>query len=887
MKHCKWIWLGALPALLMLATAPALAVTDYVFLSVNGDTTNSVAVQGDSIGWGANCEVGATIAWQIWYDADSNETTGEPGDKILLAFTTTDGDTTGEGGPSDVNPIPDGWYLSPIMILGFAPGHYVFVGSDMTDATSAEKAFSVTPMTSPTNMFTGTVTIEGVTSPDPQLSVIYIQAETEDAGFQIWSALTDENGYYEIQMTDDATGLPFRISPADIPGYVTPAPQYFDASGRIDNIDFAYVAPVDSVYGEVLDENDDPITMAYVWCSPQGGGDEKEYAVTDGSYVIYFGPSELGPWWLGVSSDVLVPAYMVPQSIPFDNSVVHGFNHDFVCQSADTVIYVRVTEEGGPPIHQYLVEANSDILASFTNGVSGTGAANEAILHVSSIDDAYSVDLSRWDDRYPIPDGYIVQGTGLDSVAPGDTVTINLALGFMVQDTIKVLPPDTIINWSHTSVEMSGPGSYANVQPDGNGVYTFYVDTGSYEIRVWNSDRFFALPQNRNVYVTGDTVGGLSFTLNYAHCHVTGHITGLPLPLDTGLYVFGSTGPYPDGYSVSGRVDAATGAFDFYACDGSWQFMAPYVPNAHTPAPVFINIGGLDPTFDFDFEYQPLYLVSDTATVDPSDTPLIWGNVYIQLIGPGGSYYTNPDDNGIWAVYVDTGVYDLTASIWGYLTDPAARSVHITGDTIGGMGFVLNQADVHVRGHLLGIPLPLPFGTYNVIGETETYPAGYHVSSEAVILSTGEYHLWACNGAWTFSPPDIPGYQTPLPRYMELNETDTVAGYDFSYLVSSVDDPDASAIPREFSLSQNSPNPFNPATTIEYSLPEQSRVVIEVFNLLGERVRQLVDETKSAGVYQVTWDGVDQTGLAVSTGIYLYRFVAGNHVETKKMLLMK
>lgn len=886
MKHCKWIWFGALLALVMLATTPAQAVTDYVFLSVNGDTTNNVAVQGDSIGWGANCEIGATIAWQIWYDADSNETTGDAGDRILLSFATTDGDTIGEGGPFDVNPIPDGWYLSPPMILGFAPGHYVFVGTDMSDNTSAEKAFSVTPMASPVNMFTGTVTIEGVTAPDPLLSNIYIQAETEDMGFQLWSALTDEDGYYEIGMTDDATGLPFRISPEVLPGYATPPAQYLSASGQIDNVDFAYLTPVDSVYGDVMDENDDPIMMAYVWCSPQGGGDEKEYTVTDGSYIIYFGPGELGAWWLGISSDFLVPDYMVPQNISFDNSTVHGFRHDFVCQSTDTVIYVRVTEEGGPPTHQYLVMANSDVLASFTEGVSGVGAANEVVLHVSSIDDTYMVDLSRWDNRYPIPDGYVVQGSGLDAVAPGDTVTINLTMGFMVQDTIKVLPPDNVINWMQVSVNFSGPGGNINVNPDNNGVYTVYVGPGTYNVNVWHNS-FLPLPQSRTVEVTGDTVGGMGFTLNYTHCHVTGHITGLPLPLDTNRYVNGMSGFWPNSYNVSGKVDAATGAFGFYVCDGSWEFSAPYIPNTYMPSPVFINIGGLDPTFDFDFNYEPMFLVSDTLTVDPGDTPLIWGNVYIQLTGSGGDYYTNPDDNGVWTMYVDTGVYDLTASIWGYLTDPAARNVHITGDTVGGMDFVLNQADVHVRGHLLGIPLPLPFGTHNVIGETETYPAGYHVLSEAVILSTGEYHLWACNGAWTFSPPDIPGYETPLPRYMELGETDTLAGYDFSYLVSAVDDPEASAIPREFSLSQNSPNPFNPATTIEYSLPEQSRVVIEVFNLLGERIRQLVNETRSAGIYQVTWDGVDQTGRVVSTGIYLYRFVAGNHIETKKMLLMK
>jgi hypothetical protein len=95
------------------------------------------------------------------------------------------------------------------------------------------------------------------------------------------------------------------------------------------------------------------------------------------------------------------------------------------------------------------------------------------------------------------------------------------------------------------------------------------------------------------------------------------------------------------------------------------------------------------------------------------------------------------------------------------------------------------------------------------------------------------------------------------------------------------------ALPYRFELSQNYPNPFNPSTTIEYSLSRRHKVSIDVFNIMGQKVRTLIDREQSAGAYTITWDGTTDTGNRAATGIYLYRFQAGDYVETKKMLLLK
>ena len=95
------------------------------------------------------------------------------------------------------------------------------------------------------------------------------------------------------------------------------------------------------------------------------------------------------------------------------------------------------------------------------------------------------------------------------------------------------------------------------------------------------------------------------------------------------------------------------------------------------------------------------------------------------------------------------------------------------------------------------------------------------------------------------------------------------------------------AIVSTFELGQNYPNPFNPETRIEFTLPRRSMVVVTIYNLLGQQIRQLVNQEYSAGNHKVTWDGKSSQGVQASTGIYFYRLKAGSFVETKKMVLLK
>jgi probable HAF family extracellular repeat protein len=95
------------------------------------------------------------------------------------------------------------------------------------------------------------------------------------------------------------------------------------------------------------------------------------------------------------------------------------------------------------------------------------------------------------------------------------------------------------------------------------------------------------------------------------------------------------------------------------------------------------------------------------------------------------------------------------------------------------------------------------------------------------------------------------------------------------------------AIPDKYSLEQNYPNPFNPATTIRYGLPKEGHVTLKIYNLTGQEVRTLVDDVQSAGLRSLTWDGNDNLGQSIPSGLYIYRLVAGDFAQTRKMSLVK
>jgi hypothetical protein len=105
--------------------------------------------------------------------------------------------------------------------------------------------------------------------------------------------------------------------------------------------------------------------------------------------------------------------------------------------------------------------------------------------------------------------------------------------------------------------------------------------------------------------------------------------------------------------------------------------------------------------------------------------------------------------------------------------------------------------------------------------------------------------------------------------------------------VAAFYNPDHVFLPKSVELSQNYPNPFNPSTTIRFGLPEEGRIRLTVYNMLGQRVADLIDGYAFAGYHTITWQGLNTAGHRAASGVYIYRLETPKGVAARKMLLIK
>jgi outer membrane protein assembly factor BamB len=166
------------------------------------------------------------------------------------------------------------------------------------------------------------------------------------------------------------------------------------------------------------------------------------------------------------------------------------------------------------------------------------------------------------------------------------------------------------------------------------------------------------------------------------------------------------------------------------------------------------------------------------------------------------------------------------------------------------------------------------YATYSCIGNGDTGTG--NISSDPLFVDPekGDFHLQALS-------PCIDAGDTASTKDPDGTRTDMGAFY-FSKIATGIDSPNDLSTPSAFSLSQNYPNPFNQETTINYSLPRNSTVIISIFDTKGIEIMKLVNEEKNPGNYTIRFNGSD-----LSNGIYFYRLQAGSFSQTKKLLLMK
>ena len=142
--------------------------------------------------------------------------------------------------------------------------------------------------------------------------------------------------------------------------------------------------------------------------------------------------------------------------------------------------------------------------------------------------------------------------------------------------------------------------------------------------------------------------------------------------------------------------------------------------------------------------------------------------------------------------------------------------------------------------------------------------------------------IWEYNNPYSFTDPqgNVNNSVFRTQRYYldELDDNNTNIDLGNNNIES---------LPSKFTLEQNYPNPFNPSTSIQFSIPCQTKVELNIYNIMGKKVRTLVNSTYSTGNYNTVWDGTNDNGISVSSGIYFYQIISDNQKIINKMSFMK
>ena len=255
----------------------------------------------------------------------------------------------------------------------------------------------------------------------------------------------------------------------------------------------------------------------------------------------------------------------------------------------------------------------------------------------------------------------------------------------------------------------------------------------------------------------------------------------------------------------------------------------------HGVVPRYLNIGS-----------EVLYVMHET---DPTNVECATA-----LNAPPGAFSLTTPPDGHVSIIRPENIGGSQLFAWSLSADPNGQPVSYNISWTAMVNGTTVSIDQDTSGRVVMVPLN---DIYNVLQENGVEDTlGFHWN---VVSTDGQLSTEASNG----------------PRYVV---------FDIGYMLSNVEE---LGIPDVFALHQNYPNPFNPVTTIRYDVPEQSNVRVDIYNVLGQKVAELVNKNHQPGFYTVNWDGTNMVGNALGSGMYFYRIDAENFTAVKKLLLVK
>lgn len=273
-----------------------------------------------------------------------------------------------------------------------------------------------------------------------------------------------------------------------------------------------------------------------------------------------------------------------------------------------------------------------------------------------------------------------------------------------------------------------------------------------------------------------------------------------------------------------------------------------------------------------------------SGTPEKTDDYQMLDDFLNQLTNPGGVYISGDDAGQVLASYAGTGAvtFRTTYLTYNLITGNAAPTYGIAPTGVPRVGGCYTDSFIIFA----GCPLINDFDVFEPTGTT-TMEIGYGTpatTNGAVIANQ------VVNGNGATVGVVLSGFSF---IYIKDNDTDGVSDraqflHDtLTWLGNVVNDPTAAGPALKNSLSQNYPNPFNPQTTIAFSIKDRSLVSLKVYNVAGQLVRTLANNEFPAGAHTKVWDGRNDAGQPVSSGVYFYKLISNSFSQTKKMVLLK
>jgi ligand-binding sensor domain-containing protein len=347
--------------------------------------------------------------------------------------------------------------------------------------------------------------------------------------------------------------------------------------------------------------------------------------------------------------------------------------------------------------------------------------------------------------------------------------------------------------------------------------------------------------------------------------------------------------PLPGNYQItvvpeSGAPPTATYSLHTVV-NGDTTVLAEHVPLQNIPSqPYVVNVNPNLRTYTYAFSQQGWHLASLPAQVTDGTIATLFPKATGAFGWSNNAYYNATQlqpQNGYWLAISEAHTKNITGTPITTFTAHYTPGWHLIGSVADWINFT-NPNDT-------------PDGSIIATFNWEAATQSYH---PATILEPGQaYWIAIAQECDLTIGGNSSSSVTKVTKAMSWQAFAAKFGATPPLPPSQFTEETLSQVPMEFSLSQNYPNPFwssatsrfagNPETVIEYHLPKAGRVSLKIYDLVGREVRTLVDAEKPAGYHRVRWDGKDNAGQKLNSGVYLYRIQVGTFVQTRKVVLVK